>query len=93
MQTEQTEQKEKSDKIEGEPKASRKDIPPVSSSGAPTQMDVDPAPGTTTPQLVQDDKSAEPMAREETIPPVVTQAIEEEVVVPSADKMQEKKRP
>ena len=39
--------KEKSDKIEGELNASRKETPPVSSFGAPTQMDVDPAPRTT----------------------------------------------
>ena len=54
----------------------------VTSSGAPTQMDVDPAPRSTAPQLEEEEtKFEERMAHEKVAPPVVPQASEKEVVV------------
>ena len=77
---------EENDKIKGELNASWEKTPPVTSSGAPTRMDVDPAPLTTAPQLVEEEKKfAEPMAREETASPAVPHATKKEVVLPPTE--------
>ena len=66
------------DKIEGEENASRGNTTPVTSSGAPTQMEVDLAPGSLASQPEQEEKKdEEPMAHEEEaqadVPPVLPQ--------------------
>ena len=61
MQVEPSGSNKEDDKVEGEQVASRGNTTPVSSSGAPTQMDVDPAPHSTAPQLEEEErKSDEP---------------------------------
>ena len=78
--------KEETDKNEGELNASQVNATPVASSGAPTQMDVDPAAHSTTPQLEEEEiKSDAPMAQEVIAPPVVPQVSEKEVVGPPTE--------
>ena len=70
------------EKVEGEQVASQGNTPPVSSSGAPTQMEVDPAPGSLASQPeLEEKKFEEPMAHEQEVAPVVPQETEGEAVV------------
>ena len=76
---------EENDKIEGEINASWDNTTPATSSRAPTEMDVDPTPASTSPQLEEEEKEIEEiMAHEGVIPPDVSQEPEKEEVVTNA---------
>ena len=82
MQVEPSGSNKEDDKVEGEQNASRGNTTPVTSSGAPTQMEVDPAPGSLASQPEQEEKkSEEPMAHEQVVPPVAPKETKKDVVV------------
>jgi hypothetical protein len=86
LQAEPSGSKEENDKIEGELNASREKTTPFASSGSPTQMDVNPAPCSTSTQLEEEEKKyEEPMAQEGIVPPAMSQASEKEAVVPPVE--------
>jgi hypothetical protein len=69
MQVEPFGSNKEDDKVEGEQGASQGNTTPVTSSGASTQMEVDPAPGSLASQPEQEEKKAEePMAHEQVVP-------------------------
>ena len=86
---------EENEKTEGELIASRENTTPVTSSCAPTQMEVDPAPASIASQIEEEEKKSEestthdgdiaPSIPQETVKKAVVTQASKEVVVPPTD--------